>query len=241
MRTTVKSYLKTIEKAKAEAKVAELATADNEVQPEQTNTVTNGQGEVNGPMTMVIEAAPASTEERETTPANDVQPSIEVSRVLTFSSSASHTSMQDPDPDSYEPDDDHVEIQVEPDEDQEDIPSQNKFIVEDPAEDQYNAGVEASNNKNSALSNNQDQAIINGMDPTDFSNMMNGFNNMDYNQMMQMMAANGMGNFNPMMGKFALQMNTRVVQLTVGRNAHGNEFNVTRHVWWIWRSQWRHE
>lgn len=204
MRATVKSYLKTIEKARAEAKTAELVVADNDVQPEQTNTATNGHGEVNGSVTMVTEAVPASTEERETTPAIDVQPSIEVSRaVLTFSFSP-HTNMQDHDPDSYEPDDDHVEIQVEPDEDQDDIPSRNKIIIEDPAEDQYDTEVEKNNNK-ATFSNSQDQAATNGMDANDFSNMMNGFNNMDYNQMMQMMAANGMGNFNPMMGKFDLQ------------------------------------
>lgn len=43
--------------------------------------------------------------------------------------------------------------------------------------------------------------IPDGMSGMDFQNMMNGFNNMDYNQMMQMMAANGMGGLNPMMGK----------------------------------------
>lgn len=48
----------------------------------------------------------------------------------------------------------------------------------------------------------------------DFSNMMNGFNNsMDYNQMMQMMAANGMGGFNPMMGEFVLKQRRFAIQL----------------------------
>lgn len=110
--------------------------------------------------------------------------------------------MQDPDQDTYEPDDDHVEIQVEAEEDQDDIPSQNKIVIEDSTEDQYGAGLESHNNSKSTLSNGQDQAAANGMDGNDFANMMNGFNNMDYNQMMQMMAANGMGNFNPMMGEF---------------------------------------
>lgn len=111
--------------------------------------------------------------------------------------------MQDPDQDTYEPDDDHVEIQVEAEEDQDDIPSQNKIVIEDSTEDQYGAGLESHNNNKSTLSIGQDQAATNGMDGNDFANMMNGFNNMDYNQMMQMMAANGMGNFNPMMGEFA--------------------------------------
>lgn len=201
MRTTVKSYLKTIEKAKAEAKIAVPATADNTVQPEQTNIATNGQGEVNGSIVAAAGAGPASTEERETTPAIDVQPSIEVSRALPSVYFFSHTNMQDPDPDTYEQDDDHVEIQVEAEEDQDDIPSQNKIIIEDTTDDQHNTEFENHNNDNSTFSNSQDQAATNGMDGNDFSNMMNGFNNMDYNQMMQMMAANGMGNFNPMMGK----------------------------------------
>lgn len=201
MRTTVKSYLKTIEKAKAEAKISIPAAADNAVQPDQTNITTNGHSEVNGSMVTAAEAGPASTEERETTPAIDVQPSIEVSRTLLTVILFSHTTMQDPDPDTYEPDDDHVEIQVEAEEDQDDIPSQNKIIIEDTTEDQYNTEFEKHNNDNPTFTNSQDQAATNGMDGNDFSNMMNGFNNMDYNQMMQMMAANGMGSFNPMMGK----------------------------------------
>lgn len=53
-----------------------------------------------------------------------------------------------------------------------------------------------------------------GMNGMDFSNMMNGFNNsMDYNQMMQMMAANGMGGFNPMMGEFVLKQRRFAIQL----------------------------
>jgi hypothetical protein len=50
--------------------------------------------------------------------------------------------------------------------------------------------------------------IPDGMSGMDFQNMMNGFNNMDYNQMMQMMAANGMGGLNPMMGKPTQAMKT---------------------------------
>lgn len=76
------------------------------------------------------------------------------------------------------------------------------------------------------------------MDGNDFANMMNGFNNMDYNQMMQMMAANGMGNFNPMMGKSIHYIAVlKVPQLTYSRITHGNEHDVVRHVWWFWRPQ----
>jgi hypothetical protein len=48
-------------------------------------------------------------------------------------------------------------------------------------------------------------ANTDGTNGMDFPNMMNGLNNVDYNQMMQMMAANGMGGFNPMMGEFSLR------------------------------------
>jgi hypothetical protein len=146
--------------------------------------------------------------------------------------------MQDPDQDAYEPDDDHVEIQVEAEEDPDDIPSQNKIVIEDPNEDQYGIEVERHNNNKSTFSNGQDQAATNGMDGNDFANMMNGFNNMDYNQMMQMMAANGMGNFNPMMGKSIHYITVLVaLQLTCLRITHGNEYDVIRHVWWFWWPQ----
>ncbi|KAK5051473.1 hypothetical protein LTR84_003125 [Exophiala bonariae] len=190
MRTTVKSYLKTIEKAKSEAKIAPPPAADNATEPEQTNVISNEQEDVNGSTLSVKESKTMKEDERETTPALDVQPSIE-----------------DPDQDAYEPDDDHVEIQVEAEEDPDDIPSQNKIVIEDPNEDQYDTEVERHNNNKSSFSNGQDQAATNGMDGNDFANMMNGFNNMDYNQMMQMMAANGMANFNPMMG-LPMGMNT---------------------------------
>lgn len=79
MRTTVKSYLKTIEKAKAETKIAIPPAGDDPVQPDQTNTTTNGQEEANGSVFTTKDSGPPNEEERETTPAIDIQPSIEVS------------------------------------------------------------------------------------------------------------------------------------------------------------------
>ena len=50
------------------------------------------------------------------------------------------------------------------------------------------------------------------MNATGFPNMMNmnmGFNNVDNPQMMQYMLANGMGNFNPMMGSLISKLCSR--------------------------------
>jgi hypothetical protein len=74
----------------------------------------------------------------------------------------------------------------------------------------------------------------------DFSHMMNGFNNMDMNQMMQMMAANGMGGFNPMMGEFIRKQPSRTYSDN-NRIAYGCEFNVKRHVWRFWGFKWWHD
>lgn len=79
MRTTVKSYLKTIEKAKLDAKIAFPLAADNVAQPEQTDMISTAQGEVNGAALPAKESELTKEEARETTPAIDVQPSIEVS------------------------------------------------------------------------------------------------------------------------------------------------------------------
>ena len=148
--------------------------------------------------------------------------------------------MQDPEPDSLELDDDHVEIRVEADEDEQEIPLQNKIIIDDTTEDHFNVGFDK-NDGNNSFSNDQDQPSAIGMDGNDFSNMMNGFNNMDYNQMMQMMAASGMGNFNSMMGKCRSSHYSMTSWLSYNRDAHGNESNIIRHVWWVWWLQRRHE
>ena len=86
-------------------------------------------------------------------------------------------------------------------------------MEEDDSENPFNGSL--NNNKtipnatkSQTFPNNQDQFFNNGMDPSDFSNMMTGFNNMDYSQMMQMMS-NGMGNFNAMMGKFLHALTVR--------------------------------
>lgn len=102
-------------------------------------------------------------------------------------------------------DEDNVHIQVEADDEEDDIPPP-MMIEEDESENPFNGSLNNTNvpkpaTKTPSFPNNQDQFFNNGMDPNDFSNMMTGFNNMDYSQMMQMMS-NGMGNFNAMMGKF---------------------------------------
>lgn len=95
-----------------------------------------------------------------------------------------------------------MEIQVEPSQEGEDYdPGQNGGLVEE--EDANQSDFFMGNRKDSTgvTSTNTGANDMSG----DFPNMMNmNFNNMDYTQMMQqMMAANGMNGFNPMMGMWS--------------------------------------
>ena len=92
--------------------------------------------------------------------------------------------------------DDDIEIHVDLDDDHREIPLQPVKSGEVTPIDQS-----APPSGPKAQARDQSSSAFGGMGGMDFSHTMNGFNNMDMNQMMQMMAANGMGGFNPMMGE----------------------------------------
>lgn len=83
MRNTVKAYLKTVEKAKADDKVKagtpEAAVAQSEMAGESTNQDAQLDGTLADSST---ERHPVDDGDKEDTPAVDVQPSIEVSRLF---------------------------------------------------------------------------------------------------------------------------------------------------------------
>merc|ERR1712230_178911 len=117
-----------------------------------------------------------AVDEDERITAGDVQPSIEDHDL---EEAAEHL-------------DDDIEIHVDLDDDHREIPLQPVKSGEVTPIDQS-----APPSGPKAQARDQSNSVFGGMG---FSHMMNGFNNMDMNQMMQMMTANGMGGFNPMMG-----------------------------------------
>jgi hypothetical protein len=111
------------------------------------------------------------------------------------------------------------------------LPRVNRIVAQQAAEDESGAGFDGQMN-----SNKQDGNENATMDDATFSNMMNGFSSMDYTQMMQMMASNGMAGFNPMMGKSRFFSTSNHTVLTIlSRYAYGSEPHVRRHVW---RARW---
>lgn len=76
MRLTVKSYLKTIEKAKTEAKAVVVEEAT--IIPERTSSA-NHEKEISEPTASANDPVDTNLEDQAATPTLDVQPSIEVS------------------------------------------------------------------------------------------------------------------------------------------------------------------
>ncbi|EXJ87294.1 hypothetical protein A1O3_04253 [Capronia epimyces CBS 606.96] len=181
MRNTIKAYLKTVEKSRADERAKSITAEETPTQPNMAEDGASKDGqEEEPPATATVvhdQQQPVDAADADGTPAVEVQPSIE-----------------DPDPDSLDLDDD-VDIQVELEDDHREISTQHMTNAEDTLLDQSMSTTELKANSQDPSNNNPE-----GMSGMDFSNMMNGFNNMDYNQMMQMMAANGMTGFNPMMG-----------------------------------------
>ncbi|KAG9790311.1 hypothetical protein KCU88_g1280, partial [Aureobasidium melanogenum] len=185
MRNTAKAYLKTVEKARAEERAKSATVADTPTQQPVAEEGTNVVGQEQDTTTMAAAATAATTGDEqlvETVEADDVPP-VDV-----------QPSIEDGDPESADLDDD-VDIQVELDDDHQDLLPQRTTDAADTPQDDSTSVSESKPNPQDA-----GDSATEGAGGADFSNMMNGFGNMDYAQMMQMMAANGMPGFNPMMG-----------------------------------------
>ncbi|KIW81470.1 hypothetical protein Z517_04495 [Fonsecaea pedrosoi CBS 271.37] len=175
MQKTIKVYLKAQEKTRVDERAKSVGQDEVVHPPDAGRPVVNGGSQTDGVTAEVSEERrQEDVAESEDTLAGNVQPSIE-----------------EPDPEPADNDDD-IDIQVEAeDENLQPLPTRVKSTEDTPQP--TNSFDNKPNSQDVSQSNTES---FNSMD---FSNMMNGFGNMDYNQMMQMMSANGMG-FNPMMG-----------------------------------------
>ncbi|KIW55189.1 hypothetical protein PV05_07492 [Exophiala xenobiotica] len=176
MRNTVKSWLKTQEKIKSDEQ-AKAVTTDEVPPTDMVQESVNGEGQEEE--TTAEANIEQAVDEDERITAGDVQPSIEDHDI---EEAAEHL-------------DDDIEIHVDLDDDHREIPLQPVKSGEVTPIDQS-----APPSGPKAQARDQSSSAFGGMGGMDFSHTTNGFNNMDMNQMMQMMAANGMGGFNPMMG-----------------------------------------
>lgn len=251
MRGTAKAYLRTVEKKVDDRSKAPSTEPPRAQTPERKDQM-NGDVAVDGNRPDDAQSPPPLEQghEMKGITVDERRPSLEVRIRPSFTPSLADPVPQAAD-ESQKPTsadsttdaaDDEVEIQVEPSSPEEQETP--KVMNVDVGTMEPTSG--ANLHEGGAATNPQDHsdAIAPGMDGANFANMMNmGFNTMDYNQMMQMMAAtSGMNGFNPMMGEFWCRLSSPPAGADVHRNADGDEPDVSWHVWRrIWRPEWRHE